>query len=160
MQFITAISRFILPAITLIIIIKCILTLWLGHPKEKTYGYIIDMLDGERYALNMWETSIGRSTSCDVTVNYDTIARTQAVFTRRIDGWYIYNITPRTDIKINGKKIEEKATARPPRDSVSRLPMTLYRRWVKRERKTEEICPLPKHSKEQPPSTILTEKIR
>ncbi len=68
------------------------------------------MLDGERYALNMWETSIGRGTSCDISINYDTVARIQAVFTRRIDGWYIYNIAPRSPIKINGTKIEAKAT--------------------------------------------------
>lgn len=84
--------------------------MWLGHPKEKTYGYIIDMHDGERYALNMWETSIGRSPSSDISISYDTVARVQAVFTRRIDGWYIYNIAPKTVIKINGKKTENKAT--------------------------------------------------
>lgn len=92
MHFITAVSRFILPAITLIIIIKCILSLWLGHPKEKTYGYIIDMNGGDRHALNMWETSIGRGASCDITLPYDNVARTHAVFTRRIDGWYIHNV--------------------------------------------------------------------
>ncbi len=131
MQFITAISRFILPVITLIIIIKCILSLWLGHPKEKTYGYIIDMLKGERYALNMWETSIGRGASCDITLTYDNVARTHAVFTRRIDGWYIHNINyvkwkrlaelegkisrssrknTSSIIRVNGTKVEDKAT--------------------------------------------------
>ncbi len=131
MQFITAISRFILPAITLIIIIKCILSLWLGHPKEKTYGYIIDMINGERYALNMWETSIGRGASCDITLSYDNVARTHAVFTRRIDGWYIHNVNyvkwkklaelegklsrssrknTSSIIKINGTKVEDKST--------------------------------------------------
>jgi len=131
MQFITAVSRFILPAITLIIIIKCILSLWLGHPKEKTYGYIIDMIKGERYALNMWETSIGRGASCDITLSYDNVARTHAVFTRRIDGWYIHDINyvkwkklaelegrlsrssrknTSSIIKVNGVKVEDKAT--------------------------------------------------
>ncbi|MBQ3136723.1 MAG: FHA domain-containing protein [Clostridia bacterium] len=131
MQFITAVSRFILPVITLIILIKCILSLWLGHPKEKTYGYIIDMINGERYALNMWETSIGRGSSCDITLSYDNVARTHAVFTRRIDGWYIHNINyvkwkklaelegrlsrsnrknTSSIIKINGTRVEDKAT--------------------------------------------------
>ncbi len=131
MHFITAISRFILPAITLIITVRCILSLWLGHPKEKTYGYIIDMLKGERYALNMWETSIGRGASCDITLTYDNVARTHAVFTRRIDGWYIHNInyvrwkrlaelegrlsrssrkSTSSIIKVNGVKVEDKAT--------------------------------------------------
>lgn len=130
MEFITAISRIILPAITLIILIKCILSLWLGHPKEKTYGYIIDMLSGERHALNMWETSIGRARGCDITLSYDNVARTHAVFTRRIDGWYIHNINyirwkrlaalqarlipssrknASSLIKIGGTRVEDKA---------------------------------------------------
>ncbi len=131
MHFITAASRLILPAITLIITVRCILSLWLGHPKEKTYGYIIDMIKGERYALNMWETSIGRGASCDITLTYDNVARTHAVFTRRIDGWYIHNINyvkwkklaelegkisrssrknTSSIIKVNGVKVEDKAT--------------------------------------------------
>ncbi len=130
MHFITAVSRFVLPAITFIIIIKCVLSLWLGHPKEKTYGYIINMFDGTKHPLNMWETSIGRGNSCDITLPYDSVARTHAVFTRRIDGWYIHNvnyvrsrklaeleakISPSSRknltsiIKVNGTKVDEKS---------------------------------------------------
>ncbi len=110
MELITSISRIVLPLITAVLLIKCILTLWLGHPKEKTYGYITDMLSGERHALNMWETSIGRGASCDITVNYDSISRVQAVITRRIDGWYIYDTLSKSGNKVNGHKIEKKQT--------------------------------------------------
>lgn len=110
MELITSISRIVLPLITAVLLIKCILTLWLGHPKEKTYGYITDMLSGERYALNMWETSIGRSTSCDIALNYDSVSRVQAVITRRIDGWYIYDTLSKSGNKVNGEKIAKKQT--------------------------------------------------
>ena len=53
MEFVTEISRYFIPVVTVIILTKCMMTLWLGHPKEKTYGYIVDMYDGERYELNM-----------------------------------------------------------------------------------------------------------
>ena len=43
MEFITDISRIVLPIITVMLLVKCILALWLGHPKEKIYGYISDM---------------------------------------------------------------------------------------------------------------------
>ena len=99
MEFITSVSRIVLPVITAVLLIKCILALWLGHPKEKTYGYITDMLSGERYALNMWETSIGRSASCDIALSYDSISRVQAVITRRIDGWYIYDTLSKPAIR-------------------------------------------------------------
>ena len=110
MGIVISISRYILPFITLVILIKCMLSLLLGHPKEKTYGYIVDTLDGERYALNMWETSIGRSSSCDIVIGYDTVSRFQAVISRRIDGWYIYDLLSKSGILVNGEKIDKKST--------------------------------------------------
>ncbi len=111
MSFVTGFSRIVLPSVAIIIFIKCILALCLGHPKEKTYGYLIDSHNGNRYDLNMWETSIGRAVGSDITVSYDTVARSHAVITRRIDGWYIYDVSPaKAGIKVNGKKIEKKGT--------------------------------------------------
>ena len=108
MEFVTEISRWFIPIVTVIILTKCMMTLWLGHPKEKTYGYIVDMYDGERYELNMWETSIGRSNSCDVVISYDTMSRFQAVVARRNDNWYIHDLRSKSGVKVNGKKIEKK----------------------------------------------------
>lgn len=110
MELITAASRYILPAVTFILLTKCIMTLLFGHPKEKIYGYIIDMKTGEKYALNMWETSIGRSNSCDITVTYNTVSRSHAVISRRIDGWYVYDLNSKSGIKINGVMCEKKTT--------------------------------------------------
>ena len=110
MELVTEISRYFIPAVTLIILLKCMMTLWLGHPKEKTYGYIVDMYDGERYELNMWETSIGRSNSCDIVISYDTMSRFQAVIARRNDSWYIHDLQSKSGIKVNGKKTEKKQT--------------------------------------------------
>ena len=107
MDIIWAVSRYVLPAITVIILIKCVLTLMLGHPKEKIYGYIIDMKSGNRYALNMWETSVGRSKSCDVVLPYDTVARSHAVITRRIDGWYIHDLLTKARLTVNGEEVSD-----------------------------------------------------
>lgn len=107
---ITAISRYILPSLALIILFKCILTLLLGHPKEKIYAYITDMNTGERHPLNMWETSLGRSNSNDIVLAYSAVSRTHAVISRRIDGWYIYDLDSKSGIRVNESKIEEKAT--------------------------------------------------
>ena len=112
MSVVIGISRYLLPLLTVLILTKCVLALLLGHPKDKIYGYIIDMIDGERYPLNMWETSIGRSNSCDIVVGYDTVSRFHAVISRRIDGWYIYDLLSKSGIEINGKKADKKATVR------------------------------------------------
>lgn len=110
MEFITDISRIVLPIITVMLLVKCILALWLGHPKEKIYGYISDMHSGERHPLNMWETSIGRGSSCDVVLPYDSIPRVQAVISRRIDGWYIFETLSKAPIKVNGTAVSKKQT--------------------------------------------------
>ena len=110
MELVTEISRYFIPIVTIIILTKCMMTLWLGQPKEKTYGYIVDMYDGERYELNMWETSIGRSNSCDVVISYDTMSRFQAVIARRNDSWYIHDLRSKSGVKVNGKKIDKKQT--------------------------------------------------
>lgn len=110
MEFITDISRIVLPIITVILLVKCILALWLGHPKEKIYGYISDMHSGDRHPLNMWETSIGRGSSCDIILPYDSIPRVQAVISRRIDGWYIFETLSKAPIRVNGTAIKKKQT--------------------------------------------------
>lgn len=110
MEFITDISRIVLPIITVVLLVKCILALWLGHPKEKIYGYISDMHSGDRHPLNMWETSIGRGSSCDIILPYDSIPRVQAVISRRIDGWYIFETLSKAPIKVNGTAVKKKQT--------------------------------------------------
>lgn len=110
MEFITDISRVVLPIITVVLLVKCILALWLGHPKEKIYGYITDMHSGDRHPLNMWETSIGRGSSCDIVLSYDSIPRVQAVISRRIDGWYIFETLSKAPIKVNGSAVSKKQT--------------------------------------------------
>ncbi len=110
MGIIIAISRYVLPLLCVILLSRCILTLLLGHPKEKIYAYVIDMRTGERHPLNMWETSLGRSNSSDVVIPYETVSRSHAVISRRIDGWYVYDLQSKAGIKINGSKITDKAT--------------------------------------------------
>lgn len=110
MDLITSVSRYILPVITVVLLTKCIMALLLGHPKEKIYGYIIDMRTGDKHALNMWETSIGRSNSSDIVIGYNTVSRSHAVISRRIDGWYIYDLNSKVGIKVNGIACEGNTT--------------------------------------------------
>lgn len=110
MNFIIGISRIILPLLTVVIITKCMLALLLGHPKEKIYGCVIDMADGREYPLNMWETSLGRSSLCDITLGGGSVSRSHAVISRRIDGWYIFDLLSKAGVSVNGEKIEKSAS--------------------------------------------------
>lgn len=113
MDVVISISRYLLPVLGLVILAKCLLTLLLGHPQEKIYGYLIDQVDGARFPLNMWETSIGRSKHCDVVIGYETVSRSHAVISRRIDGWYVYDLNSKSGILVNGQPAGEKAQIRP-----------------------------------------------
>ncbi len=110
MDFIISASRYLLPALTVFIISMCVSTLWLGHPAEKTYAYLINMSSGETHGISMWETSIGKGHYCDVVLDNTNAASSNAVITRRIDGWYIHSINPKFPIKVNGEKVEKKQT--------------------------------------------------
>ncbi|MGN1442916.1 MAG: FHA domain-containing protein, partial [Acutalibacteraceae bacterium] len=57
-----------------------------------------------------WETSIGRSNLCDIVLGYNSVSRAHAVISRRIDGWYIFDLMTKNGIEINGKKLEKSAT--------------------------------------------------
>lgn len=110
MDFIIAVSRYMLPICTVIILVRCIMSLLLGHPKEKIYAFITDLETGEKHPLNMWETSIGRNSTSDVVVPGITVSRSHAVISRRIKGWYIYDLESKSGVSVNGDKVQNKAT--------------------------------------------------
>ena len=112
LSFVMTYSRWLLPVLTVVLLVKCLMTLLLGRPVEKTYAYLIDLNDGEQYPLNMWETAIGRSATNDIIIGYPTVSRSQAVISRRIDGWYVYDLRSKSGILVNGKPCGEKAMIR------------------------------------------------
>lgn len=109
MDLIISISRYLLPTITIIILSKCILTLLLGRAKDTTYAYIIDTTTNARYALNMWETAIGKSSSCDIVLPYIDLGKFQVVIGRRNDSWYIYDLLSKTPTKVNATVLKKRA---------------------------------------------------
>lgn len=110
MQYIIDICRYALPVITFIVLFKCFQTLLIGHPVNKTYGYIIDKHNGDKIPLNTWETSIGRSKSCDIVLPYGDVSRFHAVICRRVDGWYLFDTISKLGTFINGEKIDKGTT--------------------------------------------------
>lgn len=112
MQFVIDFCRYALPVITFIILFKCFQTLLIGHPVNKTYGYIIDKRTGEKIPLNTWETSIGRSKSCDIVLPYGDVSRFHAVICRRVDGWYLFDTISKLGTFVNGEKTENGTTVK------------------------------------------------
>ena len=108
----TMIIRFVLPALAIIIVVRCTKSLL----REKSEGEIWGQLklpNGSILDLNHWENVIGRAKSSDVYADYPTISRNHAALIRDDKGnWRVYDIESKTGVIVNGKQIESVAITR------------------------------------------------
>ncbi len=101
--------RFIFPMLTAFLVVGCVLSLYFKRPKSKTVAFLVNETSGEAVPIHYWETSIGRSTSCDVVLNYQTVSRFHSVISRRRNAWVIFDTGSKAGIIINGTKINKKS---------------------------------------------------
>lgn len=109
MGFLIEYSRYILPCLAVIILLGCCSSLFSKRPRTKTVAFLVNAKSGESVPLHFWETSIGRSSSCDVVLNYPTVSRFHAVISRRKGSWIIFDTGSKTGILVNGEKIKDKS---------------------------------------------------
>ncbi len=100
--------RFVFPVLALIIIVGCVLSLFFKRPKAKTVAFLVNEKTGEAVPLYYWETSVGRSPSCDIVLNYPTVSRFHSVVSRRKNTWVIFDTGSKTGIGLNGQKIKKR----------------------------------------------------
>ncbi|MBR3588406.1 MAG: FHA domain-containing protein [Clostridia bacterium] len=100
--------RFVFPVLGFVIIAGCVLSLFFKRPKTKTVAFLVNSKSGEAVPLHYWETSIGRSPSCDIVLNYPTVSRFHSVVSRRKNTWVIFDTGSKTGIILNGQKIKKK----------------------------------------------------
>lgn len=108
MEFIIEYSRYILPCLAVIILLGCCSSLFSKRPKTDTVAFLVNAKSGEAVPLHYWETSIGRSSSCDIVLSYATVSRFHAVISRRKGSWIIFDTGSKTGILVNGEKIKNK----------------------------------------------------
>lgn len=103
------ISRYILPALAVIILGLCLAVLLRRHPQYLGDVQIINTATGDSFPLVSRETSLGRHKNCDIVLNYETVSRQHAVIICGRDGWYIKGVNAlEPNVIINGKKAEKK----------------------------------------------------
>ena len=100
--------RFIFPALAFVIIVGCVLSLLFKRPKSKTVAFLVNEKTGEAVAMHYWETSIGRSQSCDIVLNYPTVSRFHSVISRRKNTWVVFDTGSKTGVLLNGQQIRKK----------------------------------------------------
>lgn len=100
--------RFVFPALGFVIIAGCVFSLFFKRPKVKTVAFLVNEKSGEAVPLHYWETSVGRSASCDVVLNYPTVSRFHGVISRRKNAWVIFDTDSKTGILLNGHAVRKK----------------------------------------------------
>lgn len=104
-----SIARYILPVLAFFVLITCVISLLRNRPRVTTMAHLINGANGDKISLAHWETSIGRSNSCDICLAYNTVSRFHAVIARRKGKWMIYDTQSKLGVMVNNEKINRKA---------------------------------------------------
>lgn len=108
MDFFTDIGRYVLPLLAFFILLNCTFSMLKGNKKPGVLGLLINSANGDEIQLRGYETSLGRSTSCDVVLGYSTVSRFHAVLSRQRDGWYITDTFSKTGTMVNEETVEDR----------------------------------------------------
>ncbi len=106
-DYFTAVSRFVLCALAIIILVRCAVSLLRGKQEDEIWGYL-DLSRGLHLPITHWENIIGRSRTSDVILAFPTVSRSHAALIQRTDGWYLYDLGSKGGTKVNGEPVTEK----------------------------------------------------
>ena len=98
--------RYAVPAVALLVLLRCILPLLTFRREPEIWAWL-NLADGTQIPITHWENVIGRSKSCDVTINFPTVSRNHAVLTRYDDGsWTISDAGSKDGVRVNGRLVQ------------------------------------------------------
>lgn len=99
--------RYVLCILAIAVILNCVLSLIRLRPVKKIYALLVNMANDEQHPITCYETSVGRSKSCDIVFTNSTVSRSHAVVALRRDGFYVFDTESKTGVYVNGEKIEK-----------------------------------------------------
>ena len=108
LSYLGAAGRIVLPVIAVILVLRCTISLIRNRPRNKPMGILVNAINGDKIFLDKWETSIGRSKSCDITLAYGTVSRFHAVISRRRNGWTVTDTGSHSGTFVNAQRINGK----------------------------------------------------
>ena len=133
------ILRYAVPAVSVFLLLRCIMPL-LTFRKEPEIWAWLNMPDGSQIPVTHWETVIGRSKSCDVTIDFPTVSRNHAVLTRYDDGsWTISDAESKGGVMVNGKKVQICAIHSRSRIEIGGVEMQLQPITEKQEKRQAQL---------------------
>ncbi len=106
LPYFTFIIRILLPVLAIIVISRCVKSLFSEKQERETWGYL-SLPNGAKISLNHWENVIGRAKSSDVYLEYPTISRSHAALIRDDKGnWEVFDLDSKGGVFLNGKQID------------------------------------------------------
>lgn len=106
-QPISGLLQLLTPLLALFILIRCGRSLLRGKIEEEVWGYLVTA-DETAYPLPHWENLIGRSSRCDVVLNFPTVSRSHAALIRDNAGqWQLHPLNAKNGVLLNGAPITE-----------------------------------------------------
>ena len=112
-----AFSRIAVPALAALLLLRCILPLLTFRREPEIWAWL-NLATGEQLPITHWESVIGRSKSCDVTIEFSGISRNHAVLTRYDDvSWTITDVGSKGGTFVNNRPV--KICALTPKDRIS-----------------------------------------
>ena len=98
---VTTVLRFVFPVLTVIILLRCAISLLAFRKEPEIWGHIA-FEDGSRLPITHWENTLGRTKRNDIQMNFENIYKQHAVITRYDDGsWTIGDVGGRGGIAVN-----------------------------------------------------------
>ena len=117
--------RYGAPILAAVLLWRCFRPLLTFRQEPEVWGWL-NIADGRQVPITQWENVIGRSRSCDVTIDFTTVSRNHAVLTRYDDGsWTITDAGSKTGVMVNGEPVTISALAEHDVISVGGVEMTL-----------------------------------
>ena len=109
--------RIAAPVLAAILLLRCALPLLTFRREPEIWAWL-NMADGTQVPITHWENVIGRSKSCDVTIDFSTVSRNHAVLTRYDDGsWTILDVGSKSGTFVNDRQVQ--ICALKPRDRIN-----------------------------------------
>ena len=98
--------RVAVPVLAAILLMRCAMPLLTFRREPEIWAWL-NMASGTQIPVTHWENVIGRSKSCDVTIDFSTVSRNHAVLTRYDDGsWTISDVGSKSGTFVNDRQIQ------------------------------------------------------
>ena len=117
--------RYLAPLLGFWIVLRCARPLLRFRREPEIWAWLV-MPDGKQLPVTHWENIIGRSSGCDIVVDFPTVSRTHAVLTRYDDGsWSVTDVGGRGAVSVNGEATDVCAVEYGDRISLGGVEMIL-----------------------------------